>query len=270
MLEYLYHYTTIDTFALILKTKKIRFNRLDHVDDLSECESMDGKHAGRTIFVSCWTNDEKENIPLWKMYAGLDGVRIKLPVKWYKEYKLDGTRGKTERFFHEKLHMDITLPYSGPIKPIELINNKFAIMPNFSSSVFPLKVEYTNDDSKLLPRTIFKNGGEVTVGLEEIGKYKSTYWEFQKEYRYMLHIMPIRSPETYGASIHDVFPTDLNLSEYPISEYFIDISETALSNMEVVLGPKCTESKRLILSALLEKYAPNSSLGTSVLSGKIK
>ena len=32
----LYHYTTIDTLALILKNRTIRFNRLDKVDDLEE------------------------------------------------------------------------------------------------------------------------------------------------------------------------------------------------------------------------------------------
>ncbi len=31
-----YHYTSIETLALILKNKSIRFNRLDCVDDLEE------------------------------------------------------------------------------------------------------------------------------------------------------------------------------------------------------------------------------------------
>ncbi len=267
---YLYHYTTIDTLALILKTRKIRFSRLDSLDDLSECNSKEGKHVGRTIFVSCWTSDEKENIPLWKMYAGLDGIRLKLPVKWFNEYKIDGLRGKSKRLFRERLHMDIALPYSGPIAPDKLLDEKFAIMPNFSPNEFPFKVEYTNDTDKLLPRTIFKDGRSVTIGLEEIGKYKSTYWEFQKEYRYMLHIMPIKPPKADGASILDVFPTDLKSNEYPISEYSIEVSESALVNMDIVMGPKCSESKSLILSALLEKYAPTSTLSTSDLSGKIK
>lgn len=32
----IYHYTNIDTLALILKNRTIRFNRLDNVDDLEE------------------------------------------------------------------------------------------------------------------------------------------------------------------------------------------------------------------------------------------
>lgn len=30
----IYHYTSTETLALILKSKKIRFNRLDQVDDM--------------------------------------------------------------------------------------------------------------------------------------------------------------------------------------------------------------------------------------------
>lgn len=32
----IYHYTSIENLALILKNKSIRFNRLDHVDDKEE------------------------------------------------------------------------------------------------------------------------------------------------------------------------------------------------------------------------------------------
>ena len=41
MPKYLFHYTTIDTLALILKYKSIRFNSLKNVDDLEEQESAD-------------------------------------------------------------------------------------------------------------------------------------------------------------------------------------------------------------------------------------
>ena len=34
--EYLYHYTSVDSLALILKNKTIRLNPLDKMDDLQE------------------------------------------------------------------------------------------------------------------------------------------------------------------------------------------------------------------------------------------
>lgn len=78
--EFLYHYTTIETLAYILSTKKIRFNALTHVDDMMEGKSKDFEHIGQYFLVSCWTNLEEENIPFWNMYSkDMKGVRIKLP-----------------------------------------------------------------------------------------------------------------------------------------------------------------------------------------------
>lgn len=59
----IYHYTSLESLALILQNKTIRFNRLDKVDDLEEgnVESLGIKFC-KYIFVSCWTEDENENI----------------------------------------------------------------------------------------------------------------------------------------------------------------------------------------------------------------
>lgn len=42
-----YHYTNIDTLALILKYKTIRFNSLENVDDLEEVKSSDLGDVGK-------------------------------------------------------------------------------------------------------------------------------------------------------------------------------------------------------------------------------
>lgn len=39
MNQYLYHYTSIETLALILKNRTIRFNNLQNVDDPEEAET---------------------------------------------------------------------------------------------------------------------------------------------------------------------------------------------------------------------------------------
>ena len=87
--DFLYHYTSIDTLGLILQHKKIRFNRLDKVDDLQESESADLGRLGRLFFVSCWSDSSEENIPLWSMYTpNMSGVRIKLPAKMFNAYHI--------------------------------------------------------------------------------------------------------------------------------------------------------------------------------------
>lgn len=56
----LYHYTTIDTLALILKNRTIRFNRLDKVDDLEEKVVSCGVNLAQYIFASCWTKEQRK------------------------------------------------------------------------------------------------------------------------------------------------------------------------------------------------------------------
>ena len=100
----IYHYTSIQTLALILRNKKIRFNRLDKVDDMEE--SIYGSGPNRTklgiyAFVSCWTKSEKENPALWKMYTDYKGVRIGLDAMPFKTYKAkDGFTS----FFQEEMN----------------------------------------------------------------------------------------------------------------------------------------------------------------------
>ena len=86
-IEYLYHYTNIETLALILKNRTIRFNSLNNMDDLQEQETADLKNIGQFCYISSWTDDESESIPMWNMYASLNlGVRIKLRKNPFKVY----------------------------------------------------------------------------------------------------------------------------------------------------------------------------------------
>ena len=87
----LYHYTSIETLALILKNGTIKFNRLDTVDDLED--TSDGMQLGKYMFVSCWTKSSEENIALWSMYADKGkGIRIELDEDMFREYKAQDTQ----------------------------------------------------------------------------------------------------------------------------------------------------------------------------------
>jgi len=97
-LDYLYHYTSISTLGLILKYKKLRFNNLLDVDDLDEGRRC-GNPWGKYCFVSCWTDDPKESIPMWSMYSkDMKGIRIKLkkfPFVYYEfESDVEDNDGK--------------------------------------------------------------------------------------------------------------------------------------------------------------------------------
>ena len=61
-MKYLYHYTSLETLALILRNKTICFNNLLYVDDLDEAETEDMGKFGKFVYVSCWTEDSEEFI----------------------------------------------------------------------------------------------------------------------------------------------------------------------------------------------------------------
>src|SRR3990172_1603393 len=85
--DLLHHYTDIDTLALILKNRAIRFNRLDRVDDVTEGESFTTLKLETFFFISCWTYDTNESLPQWNMYTSdMAGVRITLPKRMF-DYK---------------------------------------------------------------------------------------------------------------------------------------------------------------------------------------
>ena len=47
---------------MILSTRKIRFNRLDRMDDLEEGRvEAQGVPLGKYTYVSCWTEDDEES-----------------------------------------------------------------------------------------------------------------------------------------------------------------------------------------------------------------
>ncbi|HLR26829.1 MAG TPA: hypothetical protein VK112_13260 [Fodinibius sp.] len=138
MADFIYHYTDIDTLALILENKKIRFNRLDRVDDVSESQGFKKLKLAQSFFVSCWTFEKEESIPQWHMYTNqMTGVRIKLPKKLFATRKLDIPEAN-KPFIEENLHSPI--PYN------RIFGDQHFILPSFlSEEHFERIVEYDEE-----------------------------------------------------------------------------------------------------------------------------
>lgn len=85
--ERLYHYTSLDSLALILENRTLRLMPLTSMDDPQESRTKDVENLGRFFFASCWTDEREESIPMWNMYSPLaSGVRISLPPLPFKRY----------------------------------------------------------------------------------------------------------------------------------------------------------------------------------------
>ena len=267
MIEHLYHYTTIETLEMILSNRTIKFNSLDNLDDLDEGISQDATPYRRFIYISCWTADARESIPMWKSYATMDkGVRVKMrqyPFKLYDLRQLAGivegaeTVGEESRYALKDLVTMFREPYS------------FNIL---STKDFLFEVEYTDDPAILYPILTEHDVDSFTISHGKIGKHKNPHWDFLKEWRYLITVMPVNfnqlgSPEKLSQMVRDM----LDPTYQPPSIFFtLDIDDAAFNEMEIVLSPNMSEEDKRYVYALKEQYNPSLTITDSVLTGRIR
>lgn len=262
--QYLYHYTSIETLALILKYKTIRFTSLAKVDDLNEAKTSDYGDMGRFCFVSCWTDMKEESIPLWKMYTpDMRGVRIRLPRTPFKRYKVSkGEYYSSEDFY---TYINFNKHYS---------NNGYSINP-INEESFLFKVEYTNNKDSLFPNVVSKEdtatGYTKRINIKDIGRYKEKVWEFQQEWRYKLFIAPWTLNDLIKAnSVEKQVDLFNRLKEFnlPFSYYDLDLDENKFKDMEILLGPKTSVAEEIIVRALVNEYNKDAKVMISSLAIK--
>lgn len=257
----LYHYTSLETLALILRNRTIRFSRLDMVDDPQEQRSADSQNLGKMKLVSCWTSSDEESIPMWREYAGAEcGVRIQMKSYPFKEYSVS-----TESL--SKLSHDAVLnapggSFDGLHLPIEDFWDRSYHFKEMARSVEMLhEVQYTNDKSLLFPEVIRSCGnGWVEADLSALGIHKATAWSYQGEWRYVLTAVPVGIASIIKGDVEAVNrATEVILDrcdpEIP-SFYDLVISNEAFASMKIVASPKMTPGNRVILDALVQKYTP--------------
>lgn len=264
-MEYLYHYTSIETLALILENKTLCFNNLLYVDDSEEAETFDMEKLGKFVYVSCWTRDEKESIPLWNLYTpDMHGVRIRLPQFPFKKYKY-----KKGKYFLDK---DVDTYIN-----IEKLYNEDKVSIILTQPEL-IEIEYTDDIEKLYPKVRttsskedlrkYLNEGKiendkfkVKYSFTELGKYKRKEWSFQKEWRYIYFVSPMGLKEANPPTLEKQRELIRRIQdkEYKpaYSRMFFDLDDKALENVEVLCGPKMNDAEKIIVKTLLKQYCPN-------------
>lgn len=259
----IYHYTSIKNLALILHYQTIRFNRLDRFDDLEETMyGSKGLIYELYTFASCWTKDSSENLALWKMYAGYEGVRICLDEDMFASYDEPLKRHKT--------YFDRTIFGKG-----------YCIL-QITNSTKLLDVEYVDNPKKEKSDYFKEKDGEYIIEISRTGIIKRKEWQMQKESRFKIQILPLNPKYLDGLSndkLNTMNKEELKKADstimpamikslnerYKIETPFIDIKlkTTALDNIEILMGPQTTMADRIIIDALL-KSCKNSHVEDSI------
>ena len=269
----IHHYTNLETLAMILNTRKLKFNRLDCVDDLEEGGiQSDGVRLGQYVFVSCWTENAEESIPLWKMYAcGENGIRISVDLDMFQDYLI------TDLNLPNGMRSQGALISKRPKE--ELVNPNYFILPVFNNAgdMFYRKIEYVEDvveaTNSIVQRTMTDSThANVGIAFAKVGKYKHKRWAFQEETRFAITILPanpfmMTNPEDVGTVVINSLYNHLQL---PFTSYFMRLKQSALNKMTITLNPSATKAQYILAEALCEKYAPGATVKESALAENVK
>lgn len=203
-------------------------------------KTKDIPDIGRTVFVSCWTDDSTESIPMWNMYSDMkSGIRIKAAKDLFEDYLVDAAGNliiSDYSHFTEKAH----------IFPPEL-----------------RQIIYEDDESKLCPKIVEKN----TWNQSEFGIYKRRAWKFQREWRYIERCWPGSEYDNLGYSAaeeYKVFANDLP------KQLFLKIKSQLFETLEITLSPKISSGNRTIVKLLKKEYCPNMLIKASELENCIR
>lgn len=277
--NYLYHYTNIDSLALILKNQTIRFNPLNKMDDMLDGQSNDVINAKKLCYISSWTSNKEEDIGLWKTYTSLNcGVRIglcKSPFRTYTYNNCDLKNYDESKIAYLKRMLQISNSENLRLYvPFNKLFSENYFIANYNGGPEVIKVEYTNDESKLKPTLIDKNNGEYTIHFPKIGVYKQLYWKQQNEYRYRVFIYPLMyylNDKEIQKEIQNFTQKIINDEiESPVKYYDFEIDENAFKNMEILLSPTISLGYKEIVRCIVDTYNPTAKIEQSCLNGQIR
>ena len=248
--RYLYHYTSLEALIAILRNRTIRFTRLDRMNDPFEGYNSILLDFRNNVFISSWTAEESDALPMWKLYTDLKGLRLRMPIDLFNQSKnLEVVQNYSGDF---QMRSVLGKPYIIKTKPASIKKNFEGDM-TFRNVYGPTKVDYFSTKEQL-EDGILKLKKQPTFDLFEIkihllGQRKLDYWNFEKEYRFSV---------AYGnarimAGSMDVLKQSSEIM--PVITEFIDIDfkESSLNNLEILLGPRSTESDKKTIEKLLKE-----------------
>ena len=251
--KFLYHYTSVETLQLILENNKFRFNRLDLMNDPFEGHNSLFTNSRKNVFSSSWTAEFKDELPMWKMYTELKGVRLRMPIDLFNHTdKLEVVKmGRMDDFM---IKSDLNQTYK---IEIDLSNFNEIKEKTFEvKSVYgPSKVDYYETQESLEKDVVVKDP-KAKFDLREInttilGQRKFDYWSFEKEYRYRIF-----SSQMVAGSL-DVLTAFEQFAVIKTDFIDVEFRKDCLENIEITLGPKSDYKNIELFKQILSKKGIN-------------
>lgn len=173
-LEYLTHYTNIESLEKILSSQTFKFSAARKLNDKLEGRSIDSDlPLEYTIYSSSWCEDlSDQGIDyMWSNYTKkAEGIRIFAPKHIFKKFSYNTNINKAF-----KTHL-----------PLEY-HECFLPTDNYNSFLY--KISYTDELNMVYPSIKSKDAHWDQYNIFALGKYKEKKWEQEKEWRYSLFLL---------------------------------------------------------------------------------
>jgi len=246
----LHRYTSFASLEKTLCSTKLRFSRLDQMNDPEEAIAVDLHLASSSIFASCWTNADSESIPMWSMYGdNFNGVRITLPSNMFA--------GRHEPTIYEE---------GGALTIVDgswSIRRPPPAMSTVTSAIIgPNKVFYSDDMKYRKRKMLYREGGRVNYVPYDLGMVKTLQWSYEQEWRFKIAALSFESNFPNDAYFNGV---TANLADFPVIDehLLVPLDRDAISQIEVISGPKMNKKDIANLEKLLADHAPKAKLTES-------
>ena len=275
---YLYQYTTMDSVLAILESKTIRFTRLDSLNDLNEGCCGEYAHLKKYVYISSWSADERESIPMWSLYGRKkdvldEGVRIKVPTNLFT---FDGDGNLADNLRLEKILGGWNAVVDVKTKPIvlspvlrtwqeiygdgdEFIARKQVVGPIRVN--YMVNKEYIDKYSSTLRKEYL--GTRNAFFPDQIGYEKADAWSYENEYRFWMRYPYMR--ELRGDD--EALKGDIQYIEGDYIDVFFN--EKAIPEMEITLAPNFNPNMIESFKSNLEKLGFSKELQKSALDVRI-
>jgi hypothetical protein len=231
----IHHFTSIKTLGLILKYGKIKFTRLDLVNDPLDGFSSSFQNSRRLSFVSCFTRRTDDSLPMWAMYTEqFSGVRISFPENLF---------GSVEQ---NRFDLHIRKISENPL------NQKAPFLAG------PEDIDYRDSineiDHEIITDVENKHVQPIAHGKRfnpwKVGKYKLKDWAFEQECRFIIPAIDhsfVAGDAKFETKIEEI---NNELNNLPKAVY-ISFDRKVIPEMDILLGPKTDEADFLIVEALV-------------------
>lgn len=262
MVDYLYHYTNLETLKLILENKTFRLSSLNRMDDLEEGETADFQKLGRFIYISSWTNNPNESLLLWNYSKGQNGVRLRMKPHIFKEEMVD------DKVTIHGMNVHINHILNTGLLDMMMEEN-ISFMPSTAELI---RVTYTNLE-RLLKPTVYRvfPGGNFEVRTENLGIFKRVEWQEQQEWRYRLNSWPLSLSEMnlfYQPEGPEILLNRIK-TRNDLGYIDLQLKDGVFDDFEILCSPYMSDESKLELKELLAQHAPSTIIKSSGMQMRI-